>query len=66
MPSRIYQKTVKDGCMKCGKNAYVLYKQDQTGQGTMLPPIMQRVWCDSGCLGGGLLDQETIQRHALP
>jgi hypothetical protein len=52
--------TVKNGCKRCGKDAHVEFRRDSPD----LPALKQRVTCDSKCLGGGVLDDETIDRLA--
>jgi hypothetical protein len=56
-----YTWTVENGCQRCGKDAHVVFRKDSHD----LPALMQRVYCDSRCLGRGLLDDQTISRLAL-
>lgn len=56
-----YTLTVENGCKRCGKDAHLVFRKDNRA----LPALMQRVYCDSRCLGGGVLDDKTINRLAV-
>jgi hypothetical protein len=56
-----YTLTEKNGCQRCGKDAHVVFRKDHHD----LPALKQRVYCDSRCLGGGVLDEATINQLAL-
>lgn len=55
----LYTVTVKNGCKRCGKDAYIKFKKDSPD----LPALQQGVSCESKCLGGGVLDDETINGY---
>jgi hypothetical protein len=56
-----YTPTKENGCLECGRDAHVAFRKDRKD----LPALEQRVYCNSRCLDGGVLDEATTNQLAL-
>jgi hypothetical protein len=56
-----YTPTKENGCLECGRDAHVVFRKDHKD----LSALKQRVYCNSRCLDGGVLDEATINQLAL-
>jgi hypothetical protein len=56
-----YTSTKENGCLKSGRDAHVAFRKDRKDP----PALEQRVYCNSRCLDGGVLDEATTNQLAL-